>query len=150
MAVYSDLSIDQGSDFSADIVVEDATGTVGNLSGYTVAGQIRKTYSSSTKVDFTCTVTEATAGKISIALSNTQTNAMKAGRYVYDVEITKTSNSFKTRVIEGQVTVTPGVTQQWHYKVRLQLHLVYKQRARHRGQSKLKRYCLVLVRVLQL
>ena len=32
MAVYSDLSIDQGSDFSAEIIVEDSTGTVGNLS----------------------------------------------------------------------------------------------------------------------
>ena len=36
---------------------------------------------------------------------------MKAGRYVYDVEITKTSTGYKTRVIEGQVTVNPGVTQ---------------------------------------
>ena len=36
---------------------------------------------------------------------------MIAVRYVYDVEITKTSNSYKTRVIEGQVTVNPGVTQ---------------------------------------
>jgi hypothetical protein len=111
MAVYSDLSIDQGTDFIAEVIVDDTDGTTANLTGYTVAGQIRKTYSSTTKVDFTCTVTDAAAGKISIALSNTQTNAMKAGRYVYDVEITKTSNSYKTRVIEGQVTVTPGVTQ---------------------------------------
>ena len=111
MAVYSDLTIDQGTDFSAEVVVDDTDGTTANLTGYTVAGQIRKTYSSTTKVDFTATVADAAAGKIQIALSNTQTGAMKAGRYVYDVEITKTSNSYKTRVIEGQVTVTPGVTQ---------------------------------------
>jgi len=111
MAVYSDLSIDQGTDFIAEVQVDDTDGTTANLTGYTVAGQIRKTYSSSTKVDFTCTVTDAAAGKISIALSNTVTGAMKAGRYVYDVEITKTSTAYKTRVIEGQVTVTPGVTQ---------------------------------------
>ena len=111
MAVYSDLTIDQGTDFSAEVQVDDTDGTIANLTGYTVAGQIRKTYSSSTKVDFTCSVADATAGKITIALSNTQTGAMKAGRYVYDVEITKTSNAHKTRVIEGQVTVTPGVTQ---------------------------------------
>ncbi len=111
MAVYSDLTIDQGTDFSAEVVVDDTDGTTANLTGYTVAGQIRKTYSSSTAVDFTATVSDAAAGKIQIALSNTQTGAMKAGRYVYDVEITKTSNSYKTRVLEGQVTVTPGVTQ---------------------------------------
>jgi hypothetical protein len=111
MAVYSDISVDQGADFSAEVIVDDSDGTLANLTGYTVAGQIRKTYSSSTKVDFTCTVTDAAAGEITIGLSNTQTNAMKAGRYVYDVEITKTSTGYKTRVIEGQITVNAGVTQ---------------------------------------
>jgi hypothetical protein len=35
---------------------------------------------------------------------------MKAGRFVYDVEITA-SGGAKTRVLEGQVEITPGVTQ---------------------------------------
>ena len=35
---------------------------------------------------------------------------MKAGRYVYDVEITSSAGT-KTRVLEGQVEITPGVTQ---------------------------------------
>ena len=111
MAILSNLSIDQGADYSAEVVVEDAAGNVANLTGYTVAGQIRKSYSSSTAVDFGATVSNATNGEITITLSNSVTNGMKAGRYVYDVEITKTSSGEKTRVIEGQVTVTPGVTQ---------------------------------------
>ena len=111
MAVYSDLSIDQGSDFSADITVEDSTGTVGNLSGYTVAGQIRKSYTSTTATNFTAVVSSASNGIVTISLGNSVTNGMKAGRYVYDVEITKTSNGEKTRVVEGQVTINPGVTQ---------------------------------------
>ena len=110
MAVYSDLSVDQGTDFSAEILVDDTDGTTANLTGYSVAGQIRKTYSSTTAVALTCTVQDAAAGKLTIALSNSTTNAMKAGRYVYDVEITKTSSGIKTRVIEGQLHVTPGVT----------------------------------------
>ena len=44
-----------------------------------------------------------------ISLTNAQTNAMKAGRYVYDVEITS-SGGTKTRVLEGQLEITPGVT----------------------------------------
>jgi|TARA_B110000211_G_scaffold161705_1_gene182864 outer membrane lipoprotein-sorting protein len=111
MAVYSDISIDQGSDFSAEVVVNDATGTVANLTGYTGAGQIRKTYSSSTFTAFGVTVTNAGNGVLTITLSNTVTNAMKAGRYVYDVEITQTSNGEITRVVEGQITIMPGVTQ---------------------------------------
>ncbi len=35
---------------------------------------------------------------------------MKAGRYVYDIEITSGSGT-KTRVLEGQLEITPGVTQ---------------------------------------
>ena len=111
MAILSNLSIDQGADYSAEVIVEDAAGNVANLTGYTVAGQIRKSYSSSTKVDFGATVSSAANGEITITLANSVTNGMKAGRYVYDVEITKTSSGEKTRVIEGQVTVTPGVTQ---------------------------------------
>ncbi len=111
MAVLSNLTIDQGADYSADIIVEDGNGNVASLGGYTVAGQIRKSYASSTEVNFGATITSAALGKITITLSNTATNAMKAGRYLYDIEITKTSTSEKTRVVEGQVTINPGVTQ---------------------------------------
>ena len=111
MAVLSNLSIDQGSDFSAEIIVEDSNGDVANLTGFTGAGQIRKTYSSSTATNFAVTVTNAAAGLLTLTLANSVTNAMKAGRYVYDVEITETANGEKTRVVEGQITINPGVTQ---------------------------------------
>ena len=52
MAVLSNISIDQGADYSAEIGVEDANGNVANLANYTVAGQIRKNYSSSTATNF--------------------------------------------------------------------------------------------------
>ena len=48
MAVYSNIVVDQGADYSAGIDVTDSDGDALNLTGYTVAGQIRKTYSSST------------------------------------------------------------------------------------------------------
>ena len=110
MAVYSNIVIDQGADYSASIDVTDSDGDTIDLSGYTAAGQIKKTYSSSTAVDFTVSIaTPESAGILNIGLSNTQTNAMKAGRYVYDIEITN-SGGVKTRVLEGQVEITPGVT----------------------------------------
>ena len=110
MAVYSNIVIDQGADYSASIDVTDSDGDTIDLSGYTAVGQIRKTYSSSTAVDFTVSIASpASAGILNIGLSNTQTNAMKAGRYVYDIEITN-SGGVKTRVLEGQVEITPGVT----------------------------------------
>ena len=111
MAVYSNIVVDQGTDYSASIDITDTDGDTIDLTGYSAAGQIRKTYSSSTAVDFTVTIADpATSGVLNIGLSNAQTNQMKAGRYVYDVEITS-SGGTKTRVLEGQFEITPGVTQ---------------------------------------
>ena len=109
MAIVPNLVIDQGSTFSADIDVTDRNGSVLNLSNYTTAGQIRKTYSSSTAVAFTTSVYDAAAGTVRIQLSSTQTAGMKAGRYLYDIEIVS-PDSQVTRIIEGQVEITPGVT----------------------------------------
>jgi hypothetical protein len=110
MAIISNIIIDQGSTFQADIDVTDSAGDALNLTGYTVAGQMRKTYTSTTATNFTGQVQSATGGTVRISLSATQTNALKAGRYVYDTEITKTATGEVTRVIEGQVDVTPSVT----------------------------------------
>jgi hypothetical protein len=35
---------------------------------------------------------------------------VEAGRYVYDTEIYNAANTIVTRVMQGIVTVTPGVT----------------------------------------
>ena len=60
-----------------------------NLSGYSHAAQIRKSYdSSSATVAFTTTTSDASAGQFTLALSNSQTAAIPHGRYVYDAVIT--------------------------------------------------------------
>jgi hypothetical protein len=41
-------------------------------------------------------------------MTNAVTSGLEPGRYLYDVEITDTTNI--TRVVEGTVTVTPGMT----------------------------------------
>ena len=109
MAIISNIVIDQGTTFQAEIDVTDNSGNILDLDGYTVAGQMRRTYSSTTATDFTAAVASAAEGTVSISLTPVQTNALKAGRYVYDVEITD-AGGIVTRVVEGQVEVTPGVT----------------------------------------
>ena len=42
MAVYANLTVDQGATFSANIDVVDNDGDALDLNGYTVAGQLRK------------------------------------------------------------------------------------------------------------
>lgn len=117
MATYSNITIDQGSTFSFTIDLDNlATGTDATLTSHTGAGSIRKSYGSSTRsAAFTvkgtqsgaATMTSADKG-LTVSLTATQTSALKAGRYVYDIEIR--SGSTITRVLEGQVEVTPRVT----------------------------------------
>ena len=112
MAVISNIFIDAGADFSTTVTVTDSSGSALDLTGYTHAAQIRKTYeSASATVSFTTTTTDATGGKFTLTLTNTQTSAVPHGRYVYDAVITQTSGGTKTRVVEGIVTVNPRVTQ---------------------------------------
>ena len=109
MASISNIFIDQGATFTTTVTVTDANGDAVNLSGYSVAAQIRKTFLSSTASAFTASISNASSGEITISLSPTQTTALEAGRFVYDVLITA-SGGTKTRVVEGQVTVNPSVT----------------------------------------
>ncbi len=112
MAIKANIVIDQGTDFSALIDVESsAGGSIGvyDLTGFTVASQMRKTYASaSPAATFGCSHNGA-LGQISITLANAVTNALEPGRYLYDIEITSGGGA-KQRVVEGVVTVTAGMT----------------------------------------
>ena len=110
MAVYANIPIDQGTDFSSDVTVEGSDGIVFNLTGYTARGQIRKSYASTTSVPFVASINTPSNGKITISLTSATTAAMKPGRYVYDIEIVQTGTNKVTRVVEGQVEVNPRVT----------------------------------------
>ena len=111
MAVISNIFIDAGADFTTTVTVTDSTGSAVDLTGYTHAAQIRKSYdSASATVAFTTATSNASAGQFTLALTNTQTASVPHGRYVYDAVIT-TSGGDKTRVVEGIITVNPRVTQ---------------------------------------
>jgi hypothetical protein len=109
MAAYSELFLEQYADFSTYINIDDTQGDAINLAGYSASSQIRKSYYSSTAYDFTVQITDAAAGEISLSMSSANTANMSPGRYVYDLNI-KDPNSVVTRVVEGIVVVSPGVT----------------------------------------
>ena len=108
MAIYSNLSVDQGSTFSVEIDVTDVANDPLNLAGYTVDGKIRKTYTSSTSTSFTSSITNAAGDTVKRNISANQTNNMKAGRYVYDVAKKKTTTRQVIRQSDGQLEMTQG------------------------------------------
>lgn len=113
MATIRNILIDQGSTFSISIQLTDSDKNPFDLTGYDARSQMRKSYGSITKVEFTTsTGIDPTLGEITISLTDTQTSTLRAGRYVYDVEIlTEVQSGLSvTRVLEGIITVTPEVT----------------------------------------
>lgn len=107
MAQKANLVIDQGSNFSTTVDIDDSDGNAIDLSTFTANGQIRKHFTSLTAVNFSITLTSS--GIMTISLNANTSNGMEPGRYVYDVELTSNTGSV-TRVIEGIVTLTPSVT----------------------------------------
>ena len=109
MATISNLYIDQGTTYSAIITLTNQDGSVMNLDGYTVKSQFRKSYQSSTAVSFVASVYNAAAGQVRLELAPETTTNIKAGRYLYDIEVTSGTNE-KLRVLEGIVVITPEIT----------------------------------------
>ena len=110
MASISNLIIDQGTTYSVTITVNDDTGSARNLTGYTGRSQMRRSYYTSANTAFTVSVTNPANGEISITLTAAQTANVKAGRYVYDLELVNANSTTVERVVEGVVTVYPEVT----------------------------------------
>jgi hypothetical protein len=110
MAALANLTIDQGATFTSDVTVKDAQGNAFNLTGYTAAAKLAKGFASTrTRTNMTTSIaTDATTGVVTLSLTATETAALDAERYVYDLEIT--SGATVTRVIEGIITVRAQVT----------------------------------------
>lgn len=104
-------AIAQGANWSATVTVYSgtSTGAKKNLTGYTVAMKLRDHYDSTGYTAVTCTLTSATGGVIGVALTSTQTAALTAKRYVYDLTIAS-SSGVVTRITQGAAYVSPKVT----------------------------------------
>jgi hypothetical protein len=109
LADFVELTVEQGSTFSTEVTVNDANGNPKDLTNYTVRSQLRKSYYSLSAVDFEIDITDPLNGIVEMGLSAPVTTGIRAGRYVYDVEI-EDNNGIVTRIFEGIVTVLPNVT----------------------------------------
>lgn len=109
MATKANLIIDAGTDFMTTITItNELEGGVVDMTGYVGRSQMRKHYNSSNSVSFDVLVA-GTSGDIMLSMDADKTSQIKAGRYVYDVEVVSPTNVI-SRIVEGIVTVTPNVT----------------------------------------
>ena len=71
---------------------------------------MRKSFYATSNTIITSTVTGNANGEITLSMTAANTASLSPGRQVFDLLITSPS-SVKTRVIEGIIVISPGVTQ---------------------------------------
>ncbi len=115
-----DFLVRQGADFIRVLTIRDRVAlTPIDLTGQTLAGQVRKTADAASSVaTISLTVTDAVNGQVRLKIANTATAAMTcdpddenadASKYVYDVERTDGAGE-KHPVIYGDLYLWREVT----------------------------------------
>lgn len=109
-AAYQNQYLEQGTTFNTQITLDGSNGAAYNLYGFTVNSQAKKSYYSSNVIlQFTTSISDFANGVISLSANSAVTSNIPAGKLVYDVIIADNVGT-TTRVLEGQIFVSPGVT----------------------------------------
>lgn len=111
-AADANLLIEQGSTFEISIQIFASDDTPRDLTGLTVNAQLRRNYRSRMSTDFTVDVTTPVQGEFKLKLTAQQTQSLRPGRYVYDVEVIDDTVApiVVARALQGIARVTPEVT----------------------------------------
>jgi molybdopterin-binding protein len=110
LAAYVEITIEQGANLTSTVTVSDTQGDAINLSTYSAAAQLRKSYYSSTANTLSAIITGNANGQITLSMTAANTANLTPGRYVYDLKITNSVDNSVTRVVEGTAVVLPSVT----------------------------------------
>lgn len=112
MSKQINLTVDQGTTFSHIFDVLNPDGTPFDLTGFTAYSQMKKSYFTSTFHNLTVSVEgAATDGKLKLTILPSTTDPLRAGLYVYDIEIHSDADpELINRVAEGTITLSPQVT----------------------------------------
>lgn len=109
-----DIVVNQKASFLVRFLVNDNTGQNLSLAGFTASAKFKTDYDApdSQAVAFTAEISQDDDDLwgVDISLTPEQTAATKIMRYVYDVTITQTETGFKTRIVEGSMRVSGGVS----------------------------------------
>ena len=110
MAQKAHFIIEQGVDFASQIELMSYYNNVFyDLSGATLYASMKKSWQSTVAYEMEAYVADAENGLFNIQMTWEQTSALEPGRYLYDI-ICATQAGERLRILEGVVTVTPGIT----------------------------------------
>jgi len=110
--VGANLSIYGGSALAADFSIVDTGSSAYDLSDFTGSSQMAKSVAVGAtlgaQATFTVGFTSAADGKIRVSYGATQTGALSAGRYMYNVLISTGTTVYN--IIEGNAMVYAGIS----------------------------------------
>lgn len=112
MAEYVELYVDRGADFNITVEINnDETNLPQNTAGYIIKGQLRKSLlSANASANLECSIEDAANGVIVISLDSSNTANLKPGNYFFDIKSINTNINEVSRLIEGVIYVTHGIT----------------------------------------
>lgn len=105
---FADLIVQQGSTFDQTVSIE-VNGSAYNMTGFT--GLLQAAALGDTVATITLTTSDGIIlgnGTMALSMTATETAALTAGRYAYQVEVT--TGATVVRVLEGQLRVIPEIT----------------------------------------
>jgi|TARA_B100001778_G_C18347778_1_gene520557 hypothetical protein len=106
------LNINTGADFNSEYTVVNTSGSAFDFTSWTGSSQLAKSVSigsSSHAIEtFTVGFTSAAGGVFKISLGKSRTRTIPEGRYVYDVNVSSGSTTY--RIVSGDVLVIPGIS----------------------------------------
>lgn len=116
---YEDIIINQGTDVTIELHLIHDSGSAYDLNNRVASAKMKRNFADSADDPDTVTFNSVIMsppedGILTLSLTNTQTDALKTrGRYFYDVELSyvdSDDNTIISRVLEGQIEVSPSVT----------------------------------------
>lgn len=113
MATLYNITGSQGDYIELSLNAVDSNGSIINLSGYEVRGQVRASYGSTGIIlDLQPTITNDLSGIILINISSTGMAVLPVNDYVYDIEKYPSGNPLGNaiKILKGKFFVSPEVT----------------------------------------
>jgi hypothetical protein len=112
MAEYVELFIDQGSDFSTTINInDDNTNLPQNVAGCIITSSLRRSLlSANASANLEIAITDGANGEFMIAMAGATSAALRPGPYLFDVKLRDDHFGTNSRLIEGVIFLIPSVT----------------------------------------
>ena len=109
MAQQANVNIYQGDDYTAEVTVLNADGTVADLTGYSVQSEIRPNYADASEPPLAAFQCAINANVITLLLTHDQTKLLVNQVYVWDIQLIDPTG-WITTILAGKVIVTLEVT----------------------------------------